>query len=88
MCAVQYTTSRSTKVLLLSETEECSNRVGFYRMTQKSLCACKKCSEPVHVLCWMWKVVQEVSHIRLMRRMCGTSVTYSQAHGGHFQHLL
>jgi hypothetical protein len=37
----------------------------FYRMNKKSLCICKKCSEPVPVLCWKWKVNEEVPHIHL-----------------------
>lgn len=28
----------------------------------KSMCACKKCSEPLPVLCWKWKVIQEVPY--------------------------
>jgi hypothetical protein len=35
---------------------------------ENSLCTCKKCSEPVPVLCWKWKVIQEVPHTSLRWR--------------------
>jgi hypothetical protein len=40
-------------------------KVQKYRVTEKYLYPCKKCSKTVPVLCWKWKVVQQVPYICL-----------------------
>jgi hypothetical protein len=34
-------------------------------MSGKFLCTCKKRSEPLPVLCWKWKAIEEVPYTRL-----------------------